>query len=870
MSKKLFEITDCRCCGQTNPLGLDSQPDFSWRVQPCSAEAVEISSYRIRVMCKDACGCSPQAVVWDSGVINEPNVSLICYAGSQLKPRTRYDWILTLWDMHGNCVDSEVCWFETGKCREAWTAKWISAPGIRLDRNDAPALYLRRKFGLGAAVKSARMYICGLGLYEVFVDNAPVSDSLLEPAYTKYDAFALYRVYDITSFLTQKDYAAVGVVLGNGWYNCFTKDEWNTPQASWRAAPKLLCEIHIEYLDGSTECIGSDEAWSVSRDGPIVFNAIRSGEWYDARKEDPKWVSGEANHWTWTPAIRVRSPGGALRAAEDDPIRITKEITPVSARITAEGRMIADMGQNFAGKVRLRVAGNTGTHFILRYAEELTKDGEHVDQTHLRCFVKEGEFQTEHYIKGTDSIETWTSHFTYHGFRYVELTCVNGSVADSNMTGLVMHTDFRQIGRFDCSDDGFNTIWNMSYWATISNSVGLPTDDPHREKNAWIGDIGYAFEQMLLNFDCARFLLQWLDNLCACQRVDGALPCVCPSTGWGYNWGNGPDWALVFTRLPWYLYRQTGDIRILERYYPNICRHFSFMKSMAVNEIVNYGIGDWCAPFDGPAVSVNMESFRAPVALTDTACFYETAVMIGKMSAVLGCENPFADECSRIKRAFLNRFLNEAGEVAGDCQTSDGCVLYNHMLGAEEDQKLAERLVDRLRTNDWHLDFGILGSRYVMESLGERGYIKELYRMLSGNTYPSYLYLAENGCTTLTECWNLGGSHNHFMFSHVSAILYRYIAGLRQPADDIGWKHFEIVPSLLPKKLDCSFDSPRGKIELHWQRAKETVHVDVAVPFGTTATLFVPECAASETRKCELTYGKYEFEWKLLYDPVLV
>ena len=262
----------------------------------------------------------------------------------------------------------------------------------------------------------------------------------------------------ITSFLTQKDHAAVGVVLGNGWYNCFTKDEWNTPQASWRAAPKLLCEIHIEYLDGSTECIGSDEAWSVSRDGPIVFNAIRSGEWYDARKEDPKWVSGEANHWTWTPAIRVRSPGGALRAAEDDPIRITKEITPVSARITAEGRMIADMGQNFAGKVRLRVAGNTGTHFILRYAEELTKDGEHVDQTHLRCFVKEGEFQTEHYIKGTDSIETWTSHFTYHGFRYVELTCVNGSVADSSMTGLVMHTDFRQIGRFDCSDDGFNTI----------------------------------------------------------------------------------------------------------------------------------------------------------------------------------------------------------------------------------------------------------------------------------------------------------------------------------------------------------------------------------------------------------------------------
>ena len=214
-------------------------------------------------------------------------------------------------------------------------------------------------------------------------------------------------------------------------------------------------------------------------------------------------------------------------------------------------------------------------------------------------------------------------------------------------------------------------------------------------------------------------------------------------------------------------------------------------------------------------------------------------------------------------------FLNEAGEVAGDCQTSDGCVLYNHMLGAEEDQKLAERLVDRLRTNDWHLDFGILGSRYVMESLGERGYIKELYRMLSGNTYPSYLYLAENGCTTLTECWNLGGSTITSCSRMFRPFFTAISQGLRQPADDIGWKHFEIVPSLLPKKLDCSFDSPRGKIELHWQRAKETVHVDVAVPFGTTATLFVPECAASETRKCELTYGKYEFEWKLLYDPVL-
>lgn len=245
-----------------------------------------------------------------------------------------------------------------------------------------------------------------------------------------------------------------------------------------------------------------------------------------------------------------------------------QELAPVNAYRTQEGRWIFDLGQNFAGKVRLTAYGPAGSEIVLRYCEDLTGDGQHVEQKHISGFVRTGEFQTDKYIKKSDGPEEWTPQFVYHGFRYVEAEGLPEELPGPCIMGLVMHTSFERTGHFECSDDTLMTIQRLCHWSSISNCQGVPTDCPHREKNAWTGDAGTVHDQLLLNYDAFLFLEKWLDDLCQSQRPNGSIPCVCPSTGWGYNWGNGPDWSMVLTTLPWALYEQTGDAAILARYYP--------------------------------------------------------------------------------------------------------------------------------------------------------------------------------------------------------------------------------------------------------------------------------------------------------------
>lgn len=848
MQNDEFRIIEATCCHQTDPLGIDSEPVFSWKMaSPLPGDRQ--TAWRITVT-------ADGAAVWDSGRVEGDRSLSVPYAGAPLRPRTCYQWQVTAWNSRGRAAQSALCRFETAKREEPWQARWISAPWSKLDRDDEAAPYLRRTFEVTGTVRQARLYICGLGLYEAWIEGRRVSDLLLDPAYTKYDAEALYRVLDVTEYLPRGGTAALGVILGNGWYNCFTKDAWNAPQSTWRGVPRLLCELHIRYADGTEACICSDEAWQAAR-GPIVFNSIRSGEHYDARRELPHWCEGSGGGDGWQRVVRQRRPGGRLKAAEGAPIRAVETLAPVRSDLTDEGRRIFDFGQNTAGKGELVARGPAGSEFILRYAEELTPDGRHVDQSHLRCFIREGEFQTDRYIKKTDDPEVWSCRFVYHGFRYIELETVGARADEADVSAVVMHSNLARTGAFTCSEEGLNTIQRMCLWSSRSNLMGLPTSDPHREKNAWTGDNGFASEQLLLNFDSLHLLTRWLDSVCDCQRADGAIPCVCPSTGWGFNWGNGPDWSLVLTALPWKLYQRTGDRALLEKYYPHVARHFDFMRSMAVDGIVDYGIGDWCAPFEGAAVSVNMESFKAPTPLTDTACFYEAACLLEKMSAVLGRENPYTAYREEIRRAILDRFVGEDLAVAGDCQTSDGCVAWNHLLPPELEERLAGRLAQRIERSGFHLDFGVLGQRYVMETLGDHGHLEVLYRMLCQDTYPSYLYLARSGCTTLTECWNLGGSHNHMMFSHVSAILYRYIAGLREA----GPGRFTIAPSLLTDTLSCHYETPHGTLAVAWNRQGGAVTLTVRVPFGTCAELLPPACVRQEPVR--LGGGTHRLQWTL-------
>lgn len=849
-----FSITRLLCNHVENPLGLDRVPQFGWKMQS-DIQSDRQTAYRITVKNPDG------ICVWDSGLVKSKENACVHYEGEALKPRTRYTWHVCAENTTGAQAEAEA-WFETGKLDEQWQARWITAPWLRVDRTDKAAPYFRKTFALNGRIKSARLYLCGLGYAEAFIEGEKVGCNLLEPAFTRYDALTYYRVYDVTELLPESDKATIGVVLGNGWYNCITEDAWNIRQASWRAVPKLLAEMHIEYADGHSECVCSDRSWQTGT-GAIVFNSIRNGETYDARLACDDFSRSDFNAVEWKNAVPVRSPGGALVAAEIQPVRVMGELKTVRKYRTEEGHWIFDLGQNFAGKVRLKAYGAKDSEIILRYSEDLNEDGTHVRQEHLRGFVRSGEFQTDRYIKKSDDVEEWTPQFVYHGFRYVEVEGLpSEGVPDDCITGLVMHASFAQTGTFACSDEALSTIQRLCHWSSISNCQSVPTDSPHREKNAWTGDTDAAHGQLLINYDSYLFLAKWLIDVCNEQRPNGSIPCVCPSTGWGYNWGNGPDWSMVLSTLPWALYKQSGDLKLLERVYPHIARHFDFMTSMAEDGVVSYGIGDWCAPFDGPAISVNMEKFKAPVALTDTTCYYRSAMLLSKMSRELGLPDPYLKKGEEIRETIIRRFIDkDTGEVDGSCQTSDGCIAYAHLLSPEKENELVETLVNRIAENGYHLDFGILGSKYVLRSLGEHGRTDVIYKMLTRDGYPGFMYLAKNGQTTLSECWNLGGSHNHYMFSDVSAVMYEYIAGIRRKDDATAYSEIVLAPALhLPiKELCCTVETPHGKICSAWKKDGSSICYTVDVPFGTTATLRLPKEIASSENGETLGSGHYTF-----------
>ena len=455
---------------------------------------------------------------------------------------------------------------------------------------------------------------------------------MLSPAFTRYDAECMYLVYDVLSLIRDGE-NAIGVILGNGWYNCFAEDPWNTRAASWRHVPKLILELHLFYEDGRHETVLSDPTWKASK-GPITFNGIRNGEFYDARLELGAWTLPDYDDSAWNGTKIIKSPGGLLVAMEMEPIRVRKVIGAKKMWKSANG-YVFDIGQNQAGVGHFKVRGSAGTEIKFRYSDVLTEDGE-IDVSAIGCFVRSGEFQTDKYIKKSDEEEEWNAIFTYHGFQYIEMSGIDYEPQLSDVCAMTLCTDVEDIGMFSCSDELLGKVQQLCRWATISNMHSIPTDCPHREKNGWTGDVSLSSEQMLTNFGTRAFLSKWSRDMRISQRPAGQIPCVVPSTGWGYYGLMGPDWSSALINVPYNIYLYNGDIDILRRNYDAIKRNCDFMESMTVDYTLDYGTGDWCAPFEGPAIGKNMGAYKCPVEVSDTGFFYKAAMTFVKMANLFG------------------------------------------------------------------------------------------------------------------------------------------------------------------------------------------------------------------------------------------
>lgn len=831
------KITQLTCNYKQEPIGMDSLPYFSWKYEG-NHKGFSPSSYQIIV------SDNHLDIVWDSKEVSSDQFINIKYEGKALKPRTRYYWKVIIREISGAFIESDVSFFETGKLDEKWSAKWITAGNMKRPDQYTHAPYLRKTFSLDEKASQARLYITGLGYFEAYINGKKTGDDLLSPAFTNYDKTVLYSTYDVTDLL-HKGENVLASILGNGWYNCFTQDAWNIREASWRHLPKMIAELYVTTESGKEIMIPTDVTWK-SIDSPITFNSIRNGEYYDANLEVNHWNSIECDDSDWLFVNTIRRPGGLLISSEIEPIRVTKTVDAVNFWKTPENTWVFDMGQNLSGFVKLVACGKKDDVIQIIYNEKLMDDGISLNRKWNSGFTRSGDFQTDKYTKRSDLPESWSPRFTYHGFQYIELCGLSVEPDINTVKACVVHTDIKRKGSLVTSDDTVNKIIEMTHWSTISNFHGMLTDSPHREKNAWTGDASVSSEQTMFNYITILEFKKWLHDIKDSQKPSGCIPCVVPSTGWGYNWGNGPDWSSALTLIPWYLYTYYGDVEILEDMYETIKKHFDYMESMAEDNIINYGIGDWCAPFDGPALSVNMSSFKAPTELTDTAYFYNAADILSKMAKVLKNKKDvvyFERIAKSIKKSFRAKFFNRRRmSVKGNCQTSTGCMLYQGLAKDDEKEPLVSLLVSQIHEKDDHLDFGILGNKYVMNTLGVNNRFDLGIKMITQKTYPGFGNIIEKGATTLWETWNGTGSYNHHMFSDVVASLYKYAAGIRPDENEPGFKHIIMQPNVDCglTSVSCTYESVRGTIRSSWKNKDNRLEMEIDIPYSCHATLILP------------------------------
>ncbi len=834
-----------------NPIGLDTpEPRLGW-VLESNERAQKQSAYQILVASSSALLDQDNGNLWDSGRVSSDQSLQVGYAGKPLRSGQRCFWKVRVWDQDGTAspYSAPATWDMGLLSAQDWQGQWIASTK---ETDYRPAPMFRRAFDVEQKPRQARAYICGLGYYELHINGQKVGDHLLDPGYTRYDKRALYVSYDVTEAL-RRGRNAIGVVLGTGWYNVHTKAVWDFHKAPWRASPRLRMQIEIEYPDGRTETIATDERWRTST-GPIIFDSIYGGETYDARLEQPGWDTASFDDTRWSAAQVVEAPAGKVVAQAMQPIKADTVIKPVKVTEPQPGVFVFDMGQNFAGFAELNVRGPAGTKVVMKYGERLDKNGllDRADiQQHVIKLDPKQQYQTDTYILKGRGRKSWHSRFVYHGFQYVEVTGFPGKPSLDSLRGVFIHSAVPEAGQFACSNPLLNRIWRAGRWSYLSNLQGIPTDCPHREKNGWTGDAHLAAEQGLFNYAPTAVYEKWLNDLDDEQRPTGELPGIVPTSGWGYAWGNGPAWDSAFVLIPFYLYEYCGDTRVLGDHYDAMKRYVDYLTTKAKDGIVSIGLNDW-APY----------KTTTPADITSTAYYYKDAQIVAVAAEVL-CKaeeaKQYRELASSIREAFNRKFYDaNTGLYGNGSQTALSCALYQGLVEPAEKERVFHNLVAAVEKRDWHIDTGILGAKYLLNALLENGRADVAYRIATQKDLPSWGWWLEQGATTLWEQWNGTESRNHIMFGDISAWFYKALAGIRPDPASPGFKHFSIRPEVVGDLtwVKAQYQSASGLIRSEWKRAGGQFTLKITVPANTTATVWVPARDVNLIRENGAPVGK--------------
>lgn len=813
-----------RCEYMDDPVGVDTTaPRFQWVLEH-SERAEKQTAYQVLVATKAELLKEDRGDQWNSGKVTSEESTQVVYAGKPLESGQSYFWKVRYWDKEGRASEySRTARFGTALLKASeWKAQWIGGGAAKGNE-------FRKEFTIEGKVANARIYVAALGYYELRVNGHRIGHNVLDPAWTTYPKRVLYATYDLTPVL--KDGAnAIAVMAGGGW----ATQEVGGSEVYYKE-PAVLVQLNAELEGGKQVSVVSDSSWKTAQ-GPVVESSVYGGEVYDARKETPGWDQPGFRDAGWAAAQVVEGSAGARSSEMMPPIRVVDERTPAKMSMPAPGVYVFDMGQNMSGWARMKVEGPAGTKVRLRYAELLYDNGM-INRETIRAAKSR-----DIYILRGGGQETYEARFTYHGFRYVEVTGYPGTPSIDSIRGEVVHSAVKSIGSFAASTQILNDIQRIIRWSQVTNLMGVPTDcDQRDERQGWMGDAQATAEEAMMNFDMAAFYTNFIRDIADAQREDGAVPDTVPLKYGSYDADLG--WQTAYPLLVKYMWEQHGDRRIIEQNEAGLKKYIEYLRRQAKDDVFAADLGhegDWVELVHTPHDYIS-----------DFWYLYDVRVM-AELERVLGHNadaEMYSSLAQRITEAFNRTYFHaDSGQYANGTQAANAMALFLNLPPKDKRDSVADNLAnDVLYYHNTHLTTGFIGVKFLMPALTATGRADLAYDLAVQTTYPSWGYMVSQGATTLWELWQdkngpSMNSHDHIMFGSVGAWFYRDLAGIDQPDDGAGYRHIVINPQAAHGLHWASgtVQTIQGTVESTWARDADGITMTVRVPVGADARVTVP------------------------------
>lgn len=742
-----------------------------------------------------------------------------------------------------------------------FSEKFIKANDLLCDfGSPVPAPYFRKQFSLPFIPRTAEITICGLGFYELSINGLGITKGPMAPYISNPDDVCYYDHYDVTSYL-QEGENVIGIMLGNGMRNGFGGFVWHFDEAKSRGP--VITAFYFKAENGKEMLEFEADESCRTHPSPVLWNDLRMGYWYDARLELPHWDEPGFDDSDWTPAKKAEPPAGIAKLCNADPIIVTQVLKPVSIthydalpfayesstvcapadESTVRNNVyVFDYGVNTSGVTVLKINGKPGQKISVRHGEHLIRGNFSVNTT---IFKRQRPEETERYYaysqrdificKGGE--ETFIPRFKYDGFQYAYVEGLESSqVTTETLTLHEMYSSLKSRASFSCSDPVLNKLQECTRRSDLSNFHYFPSDCPHREKNGWTGDASMSSEHILLNLAAAKSLKEWMLNIQAAQRLDGALPGIVPTGGWGYDWGNGPAWDSVCVNLPYYIYKFDGDLSAAIESEPTILRYLNYIMSRRNKRgLIEIGLGDWLDPFERENGHV-----ASPLEFTDSAMVHDMAVKASHLfqAAKMDYAKNFAANIAKdIRQAIRTHLIDwETMTVSGECQTSQAIALETGIFQSEELPAARKRLIEIVHRDQDENHCGMIGLRYIFHALTNAGESDLAYHLITSRNRTGYARWIAEGATTLGEAFDDPHiriySRNHHFLGDISSWMIQEIAGIKPNPTVCDIYSCVISPNFIKalSHAEATYISAAGEIRCQWKRTDDGITLSVQIP----------------------------------------